>query len=93
MSKPTTSRANAGTEPESDGRHFEGSLEEVERIIERIERGEVGLEESLTQYERGVELIRRCRAILQQAELKVEELTRRMQAGDSAASGTSDEAN
>lgn len=61
---------------------FESSLEEVEHIIERIERGEVGLEDSLTQYEKGVELIRRCRGILKQAELRVEELTQRMQDAD-----------
>jgi len=67
--------------PESEP-SFETSLEEVESIIERIERGEVGLEESLTQYERGVELIRRCRGILKQAELRVEELTQRMQDSD-----------
>jgi exodeoxyribonuclease VII small subunit len=58
---------------------FEDSVEEVERIIDRIERGEVGLEESLREYERGVEIIRRCRGILKQAELKVEELTARIQ--------------
>ncbi|MBC7771229.1 MAG: exodeoxyribonuclease VII small subunit [Pyrinomonadaceae bacterium] len=61
---------------------FEASLEQVEQIIERIEQGEVGLEDSLTQYEKGVELIRRCRSILKQAELRVEELTQRMQDAD-----------
>lgn len=72
--KPTSNQ----TPP--DQPNFEESVEEVERIIDRIERGEVGLEESLREYERGVEMIRRCRAILKQAELKVEELTARIQA-------------
>lgn len=58
---------------------FEEALEGVEAIIERIERGEVGLEESLAEYERGVELIKKCRAILERAEQRVEELTRRME--------------
>lgn len=58
---------------------FEEALEGVEAIIERIERGEVGLEESLAEYERGVELIKRCRGILERAEQRVEELTRRME--------------
>jgi len=58
---------------------FEDALEQVEAIIERIERGEVGLEESLAEYERGVELIKKCRGILERAEQRVEELTRRME--------------
>jgi exodeoxyribonuclease VII small subunit len=63
---------------------FEAALEQVEGIIDRIERGEVGLEESLSEYERGVELIKRCRAILRRAEQRVEELTARMKADESA---------
>ena len=58
---------------------FEEALERVEAIIERIERGEVGLEESLAEYERGVELIKKCRGILERAEQRVEDLTRRME--------------
>lgn len=58
---------------------FEDALEQVEAIIERIERGEVGLEESLAEYERGVELIKKCRGILERAEQRVEELTRKME--------------
>lgn len=62
---------------------FEEALEQIESIIDRIESGEVGLEQSLTEYERGVELIRRCRGILSRAEQRVEELNRRMD-GDPA---------
>ena len=59
---------------------FEDALERVESIIERIEKGEVGLEESITEYERGVELIKRCRGLLKKAELRVEDLTGKMKA-------------
>ncbi len=59
---------------------FEEALESLESIIEKIESGEIGLEESITQYERGVGLINRCRAILNRAEQRVEELTDRMKA-------------
>ncbi|MBC7833775.1 MAG: exodeoxyribonuclease VII small subunit [Phycisphaerales bacterium] len=62
---------------------FEQALENLESIIERIEQGEVGLEQSLAEYERGVDLIKRCRAILERAEQKVEDLTGKMM-GDSA---------
>ncbi len=59
---------------------FERAVEEVERIIDRIESGEVGLEQSIGEYERGVALIRRCRQVLERAEQRVEELTGQMQA-------------
>ncbi len=57
---------------------FESSLEQIETIIRRIEAGEIGLEESLTEYKRGAGLIDRCRKILTDAEQQVESLTRRM---------------
>ena len=59
---------------------FEQSLAEVEAIIRRVETGEVGLEESIVQYERGVALIRQCRETLDRAEQRVVDLTAQMQA-------------
>ena len=47
---------------------FEQAMEELERIIERIEQGQIGLEESLAQRKRGDALVRRCRSILDVAE-------------------------
>lgn len=67
---------------------FEQALEQLEAIIERIERGEVGLERSLAEYERGVELIKRCRGILKHAEQRVEDLTSRMLADEPGAGGS-----
>jgi len=54
---------------------FEQAIDQLETIIDRIETGEVGLEESLGQYERGAELIAHCRAILSRAETKIQTLT------------------
>lgn len=54
---------------------FEEAVEELESIIERIESGEVGLEQAIEQYESGCVLIKRCRAILDRAERRIEELT------------------
>lgn len=59
---------------------FEAALDEVERIVRRMESGEVGLEESLAEYERGVQLTARCRAVLERVEQRVVDLTRQMQA-------------
>lgn len=57
---------------------FEEALEQVEAIIERIESGEVGLERSIAEYERGVALVRRCREVLERAEQRVQDLTAQM---------------
>jgi exodeoxyribonuclease VII small subunit len=57
---------------------FEGAMLRVEEIIARIESGEVGLEGSIDEYERGVALVARCREILAKAEQRVEDLTERM---------------
>ena len=53
---------------------FEAATAELERIIEQIEQGEIGLEESLAARKRGDALIRRCRAILDQAEQELEQV-------------------
>ena len=54
---------------------YEQALGELESLIERIEQGEIGLEESLTEYRRGAALLKRCRGILETAEQQIEELT------------------
>ena len=53
---------------------FEKAAAELEAIIERIESGKIGLEESLAQRKRGEELLRRCRAVLDRAEQELEQI-------------------
>ena len=50
---------------------FEHSLEALEQLVERMETGELSLEESLAAYERGVGLYRKCQQALEEAELRV----------------------
>ncbi|WP_242112229.1 exodeoxyribonuclease VII small subunit [Luteimonas aquatica] len=50
---------------------FETSLEALEQLVEKMEHGEMSLEQSLAAYERGVGLYRRCQQALEQAELRV----------------------
>jgi len=50
---------------------FEKSLDELEQLVQRMEQGELSLDDSLKAYERGVALYRRCQTALEQAELKV----------------------
>jgi exodeoxyribonuclease VII small subunit len=59
---------------------FEQAQAELERIVERLERGDVGLEELTSLWERGEELYRRCAAQLADAQGKIEELARRLDA-------------
>jgi exodeoxyribonuclease VII small subunit len=56
---------------------FERSLSELESLVERLERGDLPLEEALRTFERGVELTRHCQASLKAAQQKVEILLKR----------------
>ena len=62
---------------------FESARAELERIVERLERGETGLEEAIALWERGEELYRFCAGKLDAAHGRIEELARR---ADAAAS-------
>lgn len=62
------------TPPDPESLSYEMAVEELESIVERIESGEASLEESMKLYERGTKLLRRCRAVLDQAEQKLTEL-------------------
>lgn len=53
---------------------YEEAIEELERIVERMEGGESTLEESLREYERGDALVRRCRQVLDQAEQRIQSI-------------------
>ena len=54
---------------------FERAMEELEIIVKRLEDGKVPLEESVTIYERGEALKRRCEEVLRQAEARVDKIT------------------
>jgi exodeoxyribonuclease VII small subunit len=56
---------------------FEQALAELESLVERLERGDVPLDEALKTFERGVALTRQCQAALQAAQQKVEILLKR----------------
>lgn len=53
---------------------FENALEELEKLVETLEAGDLSLEESLRQFERGVALTRSCQKALSEAEQKVQVL-------------------
>ena len=51
---------------------LEKSLAELETLVEKLEGGDLSLEETLKHFERGVKLTRECQATLKEAEQKVE---------------------
>ena len=56
---------------------FEVAQRELEQIVERLERGQTGLDEAIVLWERGDELYRFCAAKLDAAHGRIEELARR----------------
>jgi len=56
---------------------FEQALDELEKLVERLEHGDLPLEEALKTFERGVALTRQCQSALKSAQQKVEILLRR----------------
>lgn len=54
---------------------FEASLQQLEKLVEQLESGELSLAESLKHFEEGVALSKRCHAMLDQARQSVELLT------------------
>lgn len=67
--------------PEQDQElDFEKAMKELETIAEQLEDGELGLDESIKKFERGIKLARFCRTKLDEAERKIEIL----QKGDDA---------
>jgi exodeoxyribonuclease VII small subunit len=53
---------------------FEKALAELEALVEKLESGELALDESLGDFKRGVELTRQCQAVLDRAQQTVEKL-------------------
>ena len=53
---------------------FEDAIGQLEQIVSKIETGDVSLEASLDQYEKGMALIKHCKGILQKAEKRIEKI-------------------
>ena len=71
LGMPTT---KAAKEAQPD---FETAMRDLEDLVERLEQGDLPLEESLAAFERGVMLTRACQTALKEAEQKVEILLKK----------------
>jgi exodeoxyribonuclease VII small subunit len=55
---------------------FEEAITGLTDIVGKIEQGQIPLQDSLEQYERGMALIKHCRTVLQNAEQRIEKITK-----------------
>lgn len=61
--------------PDIAAMSFEDALAELEQIVQKLERGETKLDESIAAYERGAKLKQHCEQKLQEAQAKVEKIS------------------
>jgi exodeoxyribonuclease VII small subunit len=61
---------------------FEQAIRQLTDIVSKIEQGEIPLQDSLSQYERGMALIKHCKDILQKAEKRIEKISEQKQPED-----------
>lgn len=55
--------------------HFEKSMTELQDIVAQLENGELTLEDSLKQFEKGITIARQCQDVLSKAEQKIQQLS------------------
>lgn len=81
----SASATEGDAEGSADAARFEESLSELEALVDRLEQGDLSLEESLAAFERGVHLSRGCQRALDAAEQRVRLLTESSLANGAAA--------
>jgi exodeoxyribonuclease VII small subunit len=62
------------TKTDTNLKDFEKALQQLEKIVNSMENGELGLEDSLKQFEQGIILAKNCQDTLSNAETRVEQL-------------------
>ena len=70
---------------------FEGYLNELEEIVDRLESGEADLDASIELYEKGMKLTEKCREILKEKKIKIEILRKKTEEGYEASDFEKDE--
>jgi len=55
--------------------NFESNLINLEKIVSELELGQLSLEESLEKYKKGIDLVKKCNTIIENAEKEVHRLT------------------
>jgi exodeoxyribonuclease VII small subunit len=68
--------ARTGKNDDIEKMTFEQAIQQLKGIVDRIEQGDIPLQDSLEQYEKGMALIKHCRDILQKAEKRIERISK-----------------
>jgi exodeoxyribonuclease VII small subunit len=68
--------ASKKKETDIDKLSFEEAIKELTDIVGKIEQGQIPLQDSLEQYEKGMALIKQCRTILQKAEERIDKISK-----------------
>ena len=68
----------AGAPPDASGKGptFETMMERLQALVDKLEEGNLTLEESIRSFEEGMDLVGKCTAVLSQAEQRIQKLTR-----------------
>jgi exodeoxyribonuclease VII small subunit len=68
--------AAAGSAPAGEQQSFETMMDRLQALVDRLEEGNLTLEESIRSFEEGMELVGKCTAVLSHAEQRIQKLTR-----------------
>ncbi len=59
-----------------EGQTFESMMSRLQALVAKLEEGNLSLEDSIRSFEEGINLVRRCTTVLNQAEQRIQKLTR-----------------
>lgn len=65
-------KADGGKQSDAETLSFEQAMAKLEKSVARLEDGELGLDESLVEYEQGIQYLKQCYARLERAQRKIE---------------------
>jgi exodeoxyribonuclease VII small subunit len=74
--KRTSAAAAPSGAPEGETKSFESMMERLEELVEKLEGGNLSLEDSIKSFEEGMALVKTCSTVLQEAEQRIQKLTR-----------------
>lgn len=69
---------NKDTENEQTNINFEENMQMLEKLVKKMESGDLTLEQSLEAFEKGVKIVRKCQESLTRAEVRVTKLMQEM---------------
>jgi len=74
--KRTSAAVGASGAEAGETKSFESMMERLEELVEKLEGGNLSLEDSIKSFEEGMALVKTCSTVLQEAEQRIQKLTR-----------------